>query len=63
MYNKFTIYTVTSVLPVPGGPTTNVKPGYIAETIALTYRGVNLILFYFFNSLILEYDEYLSFNS
>lgn len=56
MYNKFTIYTVTSVLPVPGGPTTKVKPGYIAETIALTYRGVNLILFYFFNSLIVEKD-------
>ncbi len=54
MYNKLTIYTVTSVLPVPGGPTTKVKPGYIAETIALTYGAVNLILFYIFNSLIVE---------
>lgn len=36
-----TICTATSVFPVPGGPTTMVSPGYMAERMASACTGVN----------------------
>lgn len=39
------IWTATSVLPVPGGPTTTDNPGCIPDLIASTCVGVNGIVF------------------
>ena len=42
LYNKLTIWTAKSVLPVPGGPITKLIPSYIELVRALTYGWVNL---------------------
>ena len=44
-YRLEMIWTATSVFPVPGGPTTNVRPGCIPARIASTWVGVNGIAF------------------
>ena len=44
-YKHAIIWTATSVLPVPGGPTTSVNPGERPDLTAFTCNGVKRIEF------------------